>query len=559
MMFGLAKNNHISLRELQVSRANYAYCYSRHITLSRARLFARKSESDSNLNTIINIPRANVYRFGDGNMATPIFKDLEWTVKDGESWAIVGPAGSEKTHLLDMLLGYMRVSPAPNGGIYPFLGLTDPPQNPLQCIARVSFIAQRRAAGGAFYDYTARYGAVREDDRLTLREVLFAELKNEDSRAEFDVLAEKLELKHLLDLPFIVLSNGQTRRASIAKALLSKPELLLLDEPLTGLDINHRPKLIGLLHELHETRKPRVLMALRPQDPLPEWITHVALVEGQYVRTQTRASAMPLLEQRAAPKTAPVEAQRTDGDELVSMKDVNVGYHERHVLKNINWTIKEGERWHLHGSNGSGKTTLLSLLTGDHPQSYTQRHLVLFEKPRRRQPTASLQRLVGCASPEVAAAFPRRLGARALSVRDAIATGFEGTFAYRPRTPEMECRVDELLAHLGPARWSVVGSDGNGEKLTADFGARAFAELAPGEQSIVLLMRALVNEAPLLVLDEVFAGMDSRMIAAATDYLRNELDSKQAVVFVTHWEEEVPWYGQTMRKIRLEDGQATIQ
>ncbi|KAI5122342.1 hypothetical protein M0805_002509 [Coniferiporia weirii] len=552
MNFGATRSRPIPSLVRQAASARV-----KHVSRPAHSRLTRSLSSKPNDDTIINIPRADVYRFGDGNRAAPVFKDLEWTVKEGESWAIVGPAGSEKTHLLEMLLGYMRLSPAPSGGLYPFLARSDPPRSPHDSIAHVSFIAQRRAAGGAFYDYTARYGAVREDDRVTLREALFAELRDAGAHAELDALAERLDLRRLLDLPFIVLSNGQTRRARVAKALLGKPDLLLLDEPLTGLDVQHRPKLTNLLHEIHQTCKPRVLMALRPQDPLPDWITHMALVEGQHVRTQTRASATPLLEQHISPKATPTQADIDNGKELVSMKDVNVRYSDRHVLKHINWTIKEGERWHLQGSNGSGKTTLLSLLTGDHPQSYTQSHLVLFEQPRRRQPTASLQRLIGCVSPEVAAAFPRRLGARALSVRDAIATGFESTFAYRPRTPEQEHRVDALLARLGPARWGA-GEEADKKAETEAFGARAFAELAPGEQSVVLLMRALVSEAPLLVLDEVFAGMDSRMIAAATEYLRNELRPKQAVVFVTHWEDEVPWDSGTTRKIRLEDGRATV-
>ena len=159
--------------------------------------------------------------------------------------------------------------------------------------------------------------------------------------------------------------------------------------------------------------------------------------------------------------------------------------------------------------------------------------------------------------PEVAAAFPRRLGARALSVRDAIATGFEGTFAYRPRTPGQEKRVDELLIALGPARWAAEGA-AEGEELTEAFAKRAFAELSAGEQSVVLLMRALASRAPLIILDEVFAGMDARMIAAARAYLRHDLDASQAVVFVTHWEEEVPWDSSATQKLRLEDGHAHI-
>ena len=129
----------------------------------------------------------------------------------------------------------MRITPSPLGGIFPFLTQRKSPLNPHDCVSRVSFTAQRRSADGAFYDYTARYGAVREDDRLTLRETLFPHMTDASDRLALDNFAERLDLKHLLDLPFIVLSNGQTRRARVAKALLSKPELLFLDEPLSKL------------------------------------------------------------------------------------------------------------------------------------------------------------------------------------------------------------------------------------------------------------------------------------------------------------------------------------
>jgi ABC-type sugar transport system ATPase subunit len=161
-----------------------------------------------------------------------------------------------------MLLGHLRISPAPPppAGLFPFLAVpaTGPPRDPHECISIVSFGNRRRAAGGAFYDYTARYGAVREEDRLTLQQSMFPESQppefglntntpgnpppaqySEQEKQVFNHLVEKMGLAAFLDLPLIALSNGQTRRARVIKAILSKPELLLLDEPLSTLTMSN--------------------------------------------------------------------------------------------------------------------------------------------------------------------------------------------------------------------------------------------------------------------------------------------------------------------------------
>ena len=134
--------------------------------------------------------------------------------------------------------------------MFPFLSQSSSgsPRDPLDCVSIVSFGNRRRIAGGAFYNYTARYGAVREEDKITLRQNMFPDTQPQEFNAAsqkesiplsekdqelFDRLVEKLQLGPLLDLPLVALSNGQTRRARIIKAIISKPELLLLDEPLS--------------------------------------------------------------------------------------------------------------------------------------------------------------------------------------------------------------------------------------------------------------------------------------------------------------------------------------
>lgn len=127
--------------------------------------------------------------------------------------------------------GQSRIIPPPPNGVWPFLLKND--LDPFEHVRSVSFAQRPRAVtGGGFYDYSARYGAVREEDRVTLRQYLMDSIDPEKEDTVVQV-AESLELKQYLDLPLVALSNGQTRRARIVRALLRQPKVLLLDEPLS--------------------------------------------------------------------------------------------------------------------------------------------------------------------------------------------------------------------------------------------------------------------------------------------------------------------------------------
>jgi ABC-type uncharacterized transport system ATPase subunit len=121
------------------------------------------------------------------------------------------------------LTGDLRISPPPPDGLYPFLNGRDIHET----VSLVSFATRLGTAGGAFYDFTARYGALRDEDKLTLRD----SLEGSSSLDRLSTLAAELDLERLLHLPLVALSNGQTRRARILRALLRSPKLLILDEP----------------------------------------------------------------------------------------------------------------------------------------------------------------------------------------------------------------------------------------------------------------------------------------------------------------------------------------
>ena len=213
------------------------------------------------------------------------------------------------------------------------------------------------------------------------------------------------------------------------------------------------------------------------------------------------------------------------------------------------------------------------MITGEHHQSYTQSSkLTLFSRPRAKWATPHLHARIGRVSPEMHNAFPRRRG---MSVWDAVGTGFEGGFVPRGRFSvgfgidgrvleeggeEERWRVRrmwDVIRGLGPAAWRGVPQGEDEKREAQEFSKRPFTDLSGGEQSVVLLMRALVGRPPLVLLDEAWAGMDEGMVAAARSYLREGggLEDGQACIVVSHWEEEVPWDRQDgVRRFKLEDG-----
>jgi ATPase subunit of ABC transporter with duplicated ATPase domains len=150
--------------------------------------------------------------------------------------------------------------------LFPFLHHPSPSSKAVErdTILHVTFTSKTKVVGGDFTDYTARYGAMRNQDSRTLRESLMESLSNEPPvappteftprmvgssqandqailkvRREIEQVAARLHLVPQLDVPMIALSNGQQRRARILRQLIRHPRLLLLEEPFGVFDYNH--------------------------------------------------------------------------------------------------------------------------------------------------------------------------------------------------------------------------------------------------------------------------------------------------------------------------------
>ena len=211
---------------------------------------------------IVEIKDANFYRqhFSRDDISNPVlFPGLNFTISSNpekpQYWSIISPSSSGKTTFLEILRGQHLCFP-PTARSYPYLSTEyvaakDPRLRvPAHALKYVGFNSKNRVADesgtrGAYL--SARYESRRESTDFSLLDYLkgntilnpwedeIAKTRHEEEEETLRLVVEQLKLEPLLGLPVSSLSNGQTRRAKIAKALMGRPEVILLDEPFSTL------------------------------------------------------------------------------------------------------------------------------------------------------------------------------------------------------------------------------------------------------------------------------------------------------------------------------------
>ena len=453
-----------------------------------------------------------------------VLRGIDWHIRPGQHWVLIGANGAGKTQLLKLVAG--AVWPVPEQRpVRRYRWGREVRTAPYEAQDEIAYVGPERQ------DRYERYGwnhsvlqvigtGIHRTD-IPLHELSAANLRT------IGALARRLEITPLLPRRFLTLSYGERRLVLLARALASRPRLLLMDELLNGLDAARHANALRFLSGTRRSHLPWILSVHRPQD-VPASATHALILEAGQIAYRGPIGKAPLVkwfarESRVARATVTgrspqVPRRRAPARMLVRLTKADVYLDEHRALSGITLTIHKGECWVVHGHNGSGKSTFIRTVYGDHGVAAGGR----IERAGIASgvPLEIFKRKVGLVAPHLQADHPRDL-----TVAAVVQSGRHASIGL----------VDAPSAAERAAARAALDFFGIG-----DFASRPLHELSYGQLRRVLFARAWAGKPPLLLLDEPYSGVDAATRRALMRHLEELIAAATTVVIATHSREEWP-------------------
>ncbi|MHA6622394.1 ABC transporter ATP-binding protein [Pseudonocardia sp. DLS-67] len=425
------------------------------------------------------------------------------TLRAGRISVITGPSGSGKTTLMRALLGHLPAGATREAGLVD-VGGTDPftlsgPQLQRFRRANLAYVGQDP---GAALNPTMRVGT------------LLAEVAADRDRAALRAVLEQVSLPaHYLRRRPAELSGGEQRRVAIARALGRRVRILLIDEPLAGLDPALRAGIASLLRGLADDHGLAIAVSGHDNSALG------ALADDVVDRTGDRARSSAA--GRPARSRAPADPGRTrapaDAAPVILSAESLAGSVDRgrtRIVHGVDLQVRAGTASALIGASGAGKTTVARILVGLH-QSSTGRielHGTPLHHRAERRSSEQKRRIAWVPQDPLSTLNPSRTIGATLSrplTRHRVVP-----------TDEREHRIRELLAQV---------------ELPPASAARYPHELSGGQRQRVAIARALASEPDVLICDEITSALDAATAGAIMELLA-EAQSRRGLglLLITH-------------------------
>lgn len=451
----------------------------------------------------------------DGHRA---LADVSWRLNPGEHWAFVGANGSGKSTLLRVIRGQQWIDPDGGERTYALRGAQG--EGAMSAMQQIGFVAPEQQERYARLDLPIDGRSVIAsgfDDTLYMHGSLPPE-----RRAAVEAIVEELDIGAFVSRRVRTLSFGQLRRLLIARALVRRPRILVLDEFTNGLDGAARRDILTLLETLAPTVQ-LILASHRFDDFVPAVTHHATLRSGRIVESDTGPPHPALRPARPSTRLGPgtLAGRATTpppAPPIVEIHHADVFRGTTHVLHNVDWSIRAGEHTAIGGANGSGKSTFASVVAGTLAPVYGG-EVRRFGKSGPFD-VWQIKETIAHVSEEWQVAFDVNHTAE-----EVVLSGFASSVGlFHAPDAVQRARAATLIDGLG----------------LAPLRGRPFAQLSFGERRKVLIARSLVRPPALFILDEVWNGLDASFRTLLEAQIAQLAGSGTTLLLIAHHQDDLP-------------------
>ncbi|WP_434036886.1 ABC transporter ATP-binding protein [Formosa sp. 4Alg 33] len=344
---------------------------------------------------------------------------------------------------------------------------------------------------------------------------------SDDTLDEFindELLHDKYTLTADSKRKLLTLSSGERRKALFDHLLKGDIQFLVLVNPFDSLDVNNVTSLKERIISISEN-VPIIQFFSRKDEILPCVQYILDYKDGAYTTlpistylNQDDNDVVAL----TAPLPKPISKQVNDVPEtLIELKKVNVSYNDKPILKDISWSIKQGEFWELKGANGTGKSTLVTMMIGDNPKAYGQEVYLFGYKRGSGEAVWDIKRNIGYFTPSMMHLFKGQHTALNM-----VISGLKDSIGLYQVPTDLEVNLAKQWLQL-------IGLD-----TIKDIN---YFYLSETNKRLILICRAMIKHPPLILLDEPTVGLDDKGAMVFIRLVQKiAKESNTAVLYVSH-------------------------
>ncbi len=308
-------------------------------------------------------------------------------------------------------------------------------------------------------------------------------------------------------------SSGEKKKVFLHYCNSQKLDYLILDNPLDHLDAVSRISITAALEEISTTtiiiqitdRLNDILHFIERRFQINDNAFQLTAIENPKEKNNNKQITIPNTE----------ETIKFDNEILIEFKSVSVQYENQKVLDSISWAIQKGEFWQLIGPNGSGKSTLLSLINGDNPKGYGQELYLFGRKKGSGESVWDIKEKIGYFNPTMTDLFNRNQ-----TMEQMMLSGFFDSIGLYTQPTNLQLKIVQ--------QWMTI------VELT-HLSKQPFSGLSIGQKRLVLIVRAIIKNPLLLILDEPIEGLDDAAVLLVTQLINKIVsETKTAVIYVSH-------------------------